>query len=193
MSEWLDDEDFLLRRLTSGDEQAIDFLFKKYYAEMLRLSYTVLKDREAGKDIIQDIFINIWEKRESLHFSKPIKAYLFRSVINRSLNYLRDQGKTLILPIDKMKESSHASSAGASSEKLEEQEMEHLILRLINELPPQCRLAFELSRNQQMSYKEVAGYMGISVKAVEKHMAKALKQLRKGLEAYLKRLFLFCW
>ncbi|WP_017729727.1 RNA polymerase sigma-70 factor [Nafulsella turpanensis] len=193
MSEWLDDEDFLLRRLSSGDAQAIDFLFKKYYAEMLRLSYTVLKNREAGKDIIQDIFIAIWEKRASLHFSKPIKAYLFRAVINRSLNYLRDQGKTKMLPLEKMEAGRHASSAGLSSEKLEEKELEQFILRLIHRLPPQCRVAFELSRHQQMSNKEIAAYMDISVKAVEKHMARALKQLRKGLEAYLKRLFLFCW
>lgn len=182
-----------MRRLISGDEQAIDFLFKKYYAEMLRLSYSVLKDREAGKDIVQDILVTIWEKRNTLQFSKPLKAYLFRSVINRSLNYLRDQGKTSILPIEKMKAGSHASSAGASSEKLEEQELEELILRLIGQLPPQCRLAFELSRHRQLSYKEIAAYMGISVKAVEKHIAKALKQLREGLEAYLKHLFLLCW
>ncbi len=191
MTKWFDSDDFLLQRLASGDEKALEFLFRSYYADLKKVSYRVVGNNELAKDIVQEVFATIWVRRRQLEHAKPIKSYLFRAVINRSLNQVRDHPKLQIVSLDALKPEQHATQPNETSARLEAHELQALITGTIQQLPPQCRLAFQLSRDDEMSYQEIADRMGISVKAVEKHISKALKKLRNSLHAYLKHLLLF--
>lgn len=191
MAIWYDNDDFLLQRLKADDEKALEFLFRQYYAVLFRISFRVVGDAETARDIIQEVFVTLWERRRSLHVSKSVKAYLFRAVANRSINYVRDHLKTQTVSIESVRQERHSTSSGDTSDMLEERELSVFIGQVIQTLPPQCKAVFQLSRNEEMSNKEIAESLGISVKAVEKHISKALKKLRKSLESYLKSLLLF--
>ncbi|WP_224995209.1 RNA polymerase sigma-70 factor [Cesiribacter sp. SM1] len=193
MARWFDDDGFLGRRLAADDEQALEFLFRQHYTALKRVSYRIVRNNEQARDIVQDVFAKLWEKRQFLRETKPLKAYLFRSVINRSLNYLRDNPRLQVVSLDELTPEQHATQSNETSAKLEDQELHALINRTILELPLQCRVAFQLSREEEMSNAQIAEYMGVSVKAVEKHITKALKRLRKMLEPYLSYLMLFNW
>jgi RNA polymerase sigma-70 factor (ECF subfamily) len=191
MAKWYNNDDFLLHRLKADDEKALEFLFRQHYAALFRVSFRVVGNAESAKDIIQDVFATLWEKRHSLNVSKSVKAYLFRAVANRSINYVRDNPSTQTASIESVRQERHSTSFNDAGDKLEERELQTFIGQVIQTLPPQCKAVFQLSRNEEMSNKEIAESLGISVKAVEKHISKALKKLRRSLESYLKSLLLF--
>lgn len=191
MAKWYDNDDFLLHRLKADDEKALEFLFRQHYAALFRMSLRVVGNAESARDIIQEVFATLWEKRHSLNVSKSLKAYLFRAVMNRSLNYVRDNPSAQTASIESVRQERHSTSFNDAGDKLEERELQNLIGQVIQTLPPQCKAVFQLSRNEEMSNKEIAESLGISVKAVEKHISRALKKLRSSLESYLKGLLLF--
>jgi RNA polymerase sigma-70 factor (ECF subfamily) len=193
MAKWFDDDDFLLQRLADDDEQALEYLFWQHYTALKGVSYRIVGNNELAKDLVQDVFARLWEKRHQLNISKPVKAYLLRAVINRSLNHVRDHSKMHVVSLDTLKPEQHATPPNETGAKLEAHELNSLIAGTIQELPLKCRLAFQLSRDEEMSYNEIASHMGISVKAVEKHISKALKKLRDSLNTYLNNLMLFNW
>lgn len=189
----IDKDDFLRSRLASGDEQALELLFREHFAALKRVAYRIVANNEQAKDLVQEVFAQLWEKRHSLPQTKPLKAYLFRSVINRSLNFVRDHPRLRLVSLDALTPEQQATHPNETSAPLEDHELQALIGRIIGQLPPQCKLAFQLSREEDMSNAEIADYMGISVKGVEKHMTLALKKLRNALAAYFKHMLLFSW
>lgn len=193
MAKEYDHDDFLRSRLASDDEKALELLFREHFAALKRVAYRIVVNNEQAKDLVQDVFASMWEKRHSLPRSRPLKAYLFRSVINRSLNYLRDNPRLQMVSLDALTPEQQATHPDETSARLEDHELQILIGRIIEQLPPHCKLAFQLSREEEMSNAEIADYMGISVKGVEKHITLALKRLRKALAVYLKRMMLFNW
>lgn len=190
MGKWYDNEDFLLHRLAAGDEKAFEFLVRQYYAGLVKVSSRIIGSQEQARDVTQDMFADLWEKRFRLHLPKPVKPYLFRAVINRSLNYLRDHPGVATVSVESIRRELYATSADDASAKLEEKELSRFMAQAIQSLPPQCKAAFQLNRDEGMSYREIADSLGISVKAVEKHISRALRKLRKSLEAYLKSLLI---
>lgn len=178
----------LLYDLKNKEVKAYEILFFKYHGRLVLYALKFTGDLQAAKDIVQDTFINLWEKVDSINLSP--KAYIFQSVKNKSLNYKRH------LKIDHSVKDELAIKINVAEKmayfdfndpyySLLELEMEQKIEKVVNSLPKKCLLVFNLSRKENLKNKEIAEKLGVSVKAVEKHISKALSVLRLELSEYL--------
>ncbi|KAA9340666.1 RNA polymerase sigma-70 factor [Adhaeribacter soli] len=167
-------------------EEKVEMLFRQYYAGLCKSLYRILRDASFAEDIVQEVFMKVWEMRETLQLDAAMQAYLYRSCYNTALNFLKQQKKnTDIDPLEMV------LAGGETAEKnLNLLETETQILQAIDSLPPKTRLVFSLSRFEELSYKEIAERLEVSVKSVEKHMGIALQRLRENLKEYLVGLLL---
>lgn len=193
MAKWYDNDDFLLRRLKANDQKAIEFLYRQYQVVLLRTSIRVVGNTEHARDIVQEVFVDFWVKRHRLHISGSVKNYLIRAVYNRSLNFVRDHPVSRNVSLKAINEEEFATAANETSAKLEAKEMKDFLEQQINRLPPQCKTIFMMNRKDAMSYKEIAAALGISVKAVEKQISKAMSIFSKAVQAYLKSFTFLSW
>lgn len=162
-------------------------LFREFFPAMMTFCRKYLPDEDDACEVVQGVFINLWEKRASLDTSESLKSYLFKSVHNRSLNLLRDRKK---FSDDVMPEQGGELDV---SEQMEQMELEDRIRDVIASLPERCREVFELSRFEGLTYQEIAGKLDISVKTVENQMSKALRILREKLAQYLSLVIWLLW
>lgn len=165
------------------DESVFEQLFRSHFKGLSHFAITFVKDDETAREIVQEAFLNLWEKRNSIDLSKPVKGYLTTSVRNRCLNYLRDHRKFShdLLAI----EQTTGNDYFEQPDKLVEAEIRKKIADSIVELPEKCREIFVLSRSENLKYQEIADKLQISVKTVETQMSKALQHLRARLGEYL--------
>jgi RNA polymerase sigma-70 factor (family 1) len=157
--------------------------FTKFYTlffqRLLLTSDKYIKDVFVAEEIVQNVFLKIWESPENLEEVKSIRSYLYKSVINASINYVNRQ-KSIAQHHQRMAEN-------VTEEYLidldEENELVVLLYAEIDKLPPQCQKIFKLNRFERLKYKEIATMLNISERTVENHIATALKTLRKSLLA----------
>ena len=162
-------------------------MFRTYFSSLCYFAQKYISDLDTSKEIVHNIFISIWEKRKEFDFEKPAKSYLFTSVYNRCMNYIRDQKKF----IDNESSEIMLEQGTINNDHLEAAELESRIWKVINELPEKCREVFTLNRFEGLKYAEIAEKLNISIKTVEAHMSKALKIMREKLADYLTILILF--
>jgi len=170
------------------DQQLFEQLFNEYFVQLTNFAKSYVRDEDAAKELAQDAFINLWQKKDEIDKEKSIKSYLFTTVRNRSLNYIRDNKKYKSEFLDIELEKSNDFFEG---DILTSKELQERITASINSLPDKCRRVFEMSRFEDLKYKEIAEELNISIKTVENQMGKALKVLRKDLKEYLPILILF--
>ena len=157
------------------DQKAfVEQLFRTHYAALCRAVYRIVRDQDTAEDIVQDVFLKVW-RGQTLAADQPAKAYLFRAAINTALNFLEKNRRNVAWD-DTLAE---RSGENHTEEALDYQETSQRISQALDRLPPKCKVVFSLSRFEDMSYAEIAQHLDISVKAVEKHMGKALKIMRK--------------
>ena len=173
----------ITRLLKESNETEFEELFKGYYKALCRYAYTLIRDLAPAEDIVQHVFYRLWEKREGLNLSGSIAAYLYKSVYHSSLNYLKHEKirrshQTHI--VRQMKDISDTASKKVLLGYLEQR-----LHTAINELPQQCRTIFQMSRFDELRYREIGDRLGISIKTVENQMGKALKFLRAKLIDFL--------
>lgn len=180
----------LYLKLRDGDERAFQTLFRKYYPAMCHFANQFLADADVAEEIVQEMFVKIWEKRSVLNIETSVKHYLFRSVRNHCLNQLQHE------KIKKQYASKVLSSATQDfnpDDYFLEVDLIKRIEKSIESLPPKRKEIFRLSREQGMKYKEIAETLDISVKTVEAQMGLALKHLREELKDFSNYLMtLFC-
>jgi RNA polymerase sigma-70 factor (family 1) len=157
-------------------------VFEEYYVALGNFAYTFTRDKTASEDIVQEIFLRIWEKRPDLIGSSSIRFYLFTAVRNNCLTYLEQSKK--ILPIDAAGLENRADIYPVDKPEDPPVDRIAIIQQAISLLPPKCREVFLLSRMGSLSYKEIAKSLGISVKTVDNQMGKALKTLRSVLKEH---------
>ena len=169
--------------LSKRDQAAFEQVFKTHFKKLHGYAFTILKDEVEAEEVVQQVFFKLWERSEHLSFSGSVAAYLYRAVHNESLNFLKHQ---------KVKANHQLHVAYSMKNKSEQvhgklisRELEKKFRETLNELPEQCRTVFQLSRFENMKYKEIAGKLDISIKTVEKHMGKAFKLLRTKLVDFL--------
>jgi RNA polymerase sigma-70 factor, ECF subfamily len=162
---------------TSEDpESQFDTLFRNTHQALLKKTNRYVRNLDAAKDIVQEIFISIWNNRMNALQNAAAKAYLEKACINRALNYLRDKKRFSQLPDGASPELfAHHDSPCT---RLMFSQLYDGIMGVINSLPDKVREPFLLSRFEQLTYEQIAQSMGISVVAVEKNIRKALKELR---------------
>lgn len=165
-------------------ESQFEQIFREYFGTMVNIAYAVVKDHDEARDITQQVFIKFWDRRNDVDIQDNIKSYLHRAVVNTSLNYI-EKSKRIQLE-DDVQDAIREQLFVAEKPELKEGEIEKAIENAIKDLPDKCQLVFSLSRFQGMTNKEIAEYLEVSVKAVEKHISRALRELREKLEPYKK-------
>lgn len=176
----------ILHRLQSDDHNVLKSLFQEHYKSVCRSIYRFVKDKNAVEDIAQDVFIKFWEKRKQINITSSVAAYLHRMGTNEAISYLRR--KKHFEPEDVI-EYSVPNQLYTAEDDMLQNELQQNITTAINSLPPKCRAIFQLSRFEDLTYKEIAAKLDISVKTVENQMGKALKVLRGKLKGYLGMFF----
>jgi RNA polymerase sigma-70 factor (ECF subfamily) len=177
------DEPELIQQIRTGDELAFEKLFRLYYERLCRYANQLVKDGSLSEELVQEVFVTIWENREKLHVQTGIKPYLYRAVHNRCLNSMKHEQVRQNYSNSVLADP--AVGAYRNGEQLEAKELNSRIASALEKLPPECRKAFRLSRFEEFSYHEIAAYLGISVKTVENQIGKALKMMRSELADYL--------
>ena len=167
----------------------LNTLFKAHYDELCRYTFSILKDQDVAEDVVQQLFIKLWEKRSSIGEIENIRSYLFRSAFNMSLNEQKSIQRMPKSDEDLVQNSSFHSSDNTSN-LLVTNELQARIDKAMMVLPEKCREVFHLSRSEQLSYKEIAKQMDISPKTVENQVGKALRIMREELKDYLPLLIL---
>jgi RNA polymerase sigma-70 factor, ECF subfamily len=172
----------VLSRIKNNDIEAYRYLFELYYRDLYFFAHKFIENREVAEEIVQDVFIFLWENRSSLNINKSIKSYLYTSVKNRSINYLKSKINNInFVNIE------HAVDANLilpAHHTLELKELDKLIEKAISSLPPRCKEMFHLSRNSEMTYQEIADALDISKETVKSQISDALKKIKAFLSKY---------
>ena len=175
---------FLSKIVSTGktavlNESSYEELFRTWYTPLCKMIFRILQDKDLTEDIVQEVFIKLWEKRTELKIEVSLKAYLYRAAINASYNHLEKNKRYPKLALEDMsvelKDSSNVEA------KVQAEELEKKINESLLALPEACREVFILSRQEGLSYKEIAETLGISIKTVENQMGKALRIFRERL------------
>ena len=172
----------LLERLRRGDTSAFDTIFRTWYGPLVGTAERMLRDRAVAEELVQDVMLELWRRRETLAADGSAQAYLFQATRNRVLNHLRH------LRIEQRSEPEirgESSSSPRADSALVHEELDVAVQKAVQALPDRCREVFELSRVHGLKYAEIAKTLGISVKTVEAQMGKALRTLRERLAPWL--------
>ncbi|MFW6370778.1 MAG: RNA polymerase sigma-70 factor [Bacteroidota bacterium] len=178
MNRQADQEQF--QRIQKGDRKAFEAVFRAYYPFLCLYATQLLKDSSAAEEIVQELFVNLWEKKENIHVDTSLKNYLYRSVKNRCLNYVRHS---------KIKEEyfriAQAEQINPEEDFESQAELMQKIESSIASLPEKRREMFILSREEGLKYREIATRLNVSIKTVETQMGLAIKSLREMLRDFL--------
>lgn len=185
VEEWFEG---LVRR---NDFQAFEKLFHHFYKPLFRYALKYVGSPMVAEEVVSDVFFKIWKNRERITIQDSLQAYLFKSVRNQSLDYLKSQAH---LRNNHEEIPLHLENGYANpEEEIIAEELNQQIENAIETLPPQCRVIFRLSRDNGLKYKEIAEKMNLSVKTVETQMGRALKQLRVILKESIATGFGLAW
>lgn len=176
-------ERILLEKLTRNDQGAFTIIFTKYYTNLVRFSFGITRNADASEEIVQDVFLKLWESRNALEIHSSLKSFLLKSVQNRSIDSLRHSSIThkyasLVLDHPILSENDTENYILFS-------ELENKFDHALSKIPAEYAEVFRMSRIEILSYHEIAGKLGISVRTVEVRIGKALSLLREELKEFL--------
>jgi RNA polymerase sigma-70 factor (ECF subfamily) len=163
-------------------------IFKTHFKNLHAYAFTILRDEATAEEMVQQVFFKLWERAENFSFSGSLASYLYRAVHNESLNHIKHEkvkASHRLHVVYRMKNQTENAHG-----RLVNKELENKLSEALNELPEQCRTVFQLSRFEDLKYREIADKLNISVKTVENHMGKALKLLRIKLAGFLSMLLI---
>lgn len=167
-----------------GDLKVFETVFKENYPSLCRTARRYLIDKSAAEEVVQEMFLKMWEKRDSLVITSSLPAYLNKAVCNHAINYLKYEKKTLRFQ-DYVGFETEESQLVAADDVMAHNDLEKKVSILMKALPEKRRMIFEMSRFEGLKNAQIAQQLGISLKTVEYHMAAALDFLRKKLADYL--------
>ncbi|MFO7655602.1 MAG: RNA polymerase sigma-70 factor [Bacteroidales bacterium] len=170
-------------RVKKGDMAAFESLFRKYYSYLCHYALKIVGDTDTAEEVIQDLFVGLWEKREELAIETSVKSYLFKSAYNKCLLILRH--KSVTNRYEQYVREGEEPTEPDASEALNMKELSAVIDRTLEELPEKSRAIFSMSRFEGLKYHEIAKKLSLSVKTIESNMGKALKLFRKNIKTYL--------
>ncbi|WP_133274186.1 RNA polymerase sigma-70 factor [Hymenobacter radiodurans] len=182
------DLELRLAELQHTDAEAfMETLFRAFYRSLANVAFRVVQDRAVAEDLVQDVLMNVWKNRETLHITSTYQAYLFRAAMNVALRHAARQKRQVTWDEARLPD----PGRNTTDEQVYGQEAEAAVAAALDTLPPQCRAVFLLSRQEGMSYQQIADALEVAPKTVENQMGKALRLLRKGLQGLLHSFL--CW
>jgi len=161
------------------DPKSFELLFRKYFYTLCLLSKRYTCDITTSREVVQDLFIHLWEHRKKVEIKTEFRSYMASAVRFNSIRRIRNDQKVVIYT-DRLPDNSPELA-----DHLEYAELQAAIVRAVEGLPNQCRRVFELSRFEQLKHSEVAARLEISVKTVEAHIGKALKCIQQEIESFI--------
>lgn len=177
----------IFRRMAEGDKEAFRFFFDKYYADLVNFVNLYLHNPLAAEDVVQDIFIWFWDKRNKIEIETSVKAYLIRASKNKSLNYLRGERRKLHFQ-EKLNQQDGAGPE-LPDDFLDAAQIRLLMQQAFDKLPGRVREIFLMGKERKMTYAQIAQELGIAEKTVENQMGIALKKIREQLRPFYDKLF----
>lgn len=172
-----------------NNQREFQEIYHQHFNGLANYAYSVLKDKDAAKDVVQDVFLDLWNKRETLSIKTSLEAYLVRAVKFKSIDFIR-KDKTKQQYVANMTPSNVPHTETDSDDGQTEDRKKQLSYA-IAQLPTKCRQVFLLSRINGYTYKEIAAEMDISTKTVENQISRALKLLRQKLSDLMILIFFF--
>jgi RNA polymerase sigma-70 factor (ECF subfamily) len=168
----------LLLRIKKGDREAFDMLFEDHFEALCNCAFLIVRDESTAEEIVAEVFYRLWFKRNKINIRVSLKKYLFKSVYNVSMNYLKHIGivkryKDLSIVMHKEKEIFSGDYSTSPLAILEYNELESLVNEGIDNLPDQCKKVFTMNRFKGMKYHEIAESLNISLSTVKYHMSTA--------------------
>ena len=163
-------------------KENFELLFKEQYTNLCRYSLSFVHDPEYAREIVQEVFISLWEKRHETNILTSVRSYLYRAVKNKSIDYLRSskakqkfEQETLLNKLP---------DTGNPAELTEYSELEKMIEKALKKLPAKCYTIFSMSRFDNLTNKQIAERLKLSVKTVEAQMTIALRKLKNSMEKF---------
>ncbi len=169
-------------KIKHGDQSAFEELYRGYYDRLYRFTLNFVRSKENAKDVVQDVFVKVWLNKETLDAQQSIKAYLFMATKNRAVDFFKNKGNGLTDPDS---DKAEAFSYSDPVQDMIDSDLEAAVREAIGRLPQKCKLVFKLSRQEGLTYREIADLFGISENTVEKQVVRALKHLKKSLKFFL--------
>jgi RNA polymerase sigma-70 factor (ECF subfamily) len=170
-------------KIRSGDAAAYEELFRQYYPRLCTFAEKIVQSKQIAEEIVQEIFLKIWEHKATWTPRCPINMYLYRAAKNISLNHLKHEKVVRDWEEEEIRNLSFEDSD--PEKELYRNELSAAIRQAVDQLPERCRLTYILSRQEGLKYSEIAFVLNVSVKTVETQMGRALKTLRSLLSPYL--------
>lgn len=171
-------EEIVWQQIRQGDIRAFESYYKEHYKEFFLASYKYVKTPAAAQEIVNDVFVKIWEDAGKIKIESSLKSYIYRAVINRSINALNKQKREK----QNQQELAYLPQETFELREIEVNELKVKLYKAIDGLPEQCKRVFLMSRFDDMKQQEIADKLGISIKTVKNHITHALKQLRKSAD-----------
>ena len=183
-----DHDEFIQKQLNAGEVTALEYLFHQYYDDLSRYISVFTKDIDVAENIVQDLYVYIWEHRLTIEIHSSFESYLYQAARYKALNYKRDS----VRKADKISylttQNRNNVSVGAD-EAIEFKELNHVITEAIAMLPERCQQIFRLSRTEELTYREIADLMNISISTVDNQMNTAIKKIKTHVHRYYPEMY----
>lgn len=173
----------LVDLLKSGNQLAYTEIFERYTRVLLRHAFRLLSDHEEAHDVVQDVFLQLWQKREDLSFKTSLSAYLYASVRNRIFNLLSHQ--KVILRYAESISSFMVEGYNIIEDQIREKELALIIEKEVDALPPKMREVFLLNKKDELNYREISERLNITSETAKQQVYKAMKILKLKIDSFL--------
>jgi len=174
-------DDIVWQQIRQRNMPAFESYYKEHFKEYLLVAYKFVRSVPVSQEIVNDVFLKIWEDAEKIMIESSLKAYIYKAVVNRSINALNKQQKEQ----QHQRALSLLPPAFYEEKQLETNELKMQLYKAIDNLPDQCKKVFQLSRFEGLKQQEIADKLGISIKTVKNHITLALKILARHADRSL--------
>ncbi len=166
-------------RIRKGDKKEFESLFRSSYVSLVKYAKTLIKDHDTAEEIVQDLFVKLWQQKGKFKIESSLNGYLFRAVHNKCLHYI--EHRKVVEQHAEAISSRLPDTNEDPSEILQHRDLQARIAGILERLPERCGKIFCMSRFEGLKYSEIAEKLSVSIKTVEASMGRALKEFRKEL------------
>jgi RNA polymerase sigma-70 factor (family 1) len=174
----------ILDKLASDDQGALKQLYEHYSSSLLQLAYAIVRSKEMAEEVVEDVFIKVWQKRSAIRSLDHFPFYLYTMTKNGSRSYLRKFGHKRLIDLDDVSLPFYQISITPEDLMISGEAIQRINIA-INELPTKCRLIFKLVKEDGLKYREVADLLQVNLKTVENQVGIALKRIHSAIKIHL--------